>query len=101
MAEPQIPDRSAEPAVQESLDRGPRSTTAANTNDVARDAPPDTRDDEGNLVDAEATPEAAPDAASDRAADTPAESAGTAPRPKTPPMEIREIENIEDDAKGG
>jgi hypothetical protein len=49
MSEPKIPDRSGEPAVQESPD-DEKSTTAANPNDVEPDAPPDTRDDEGNLV---------------------------------------------------
>ena len=50
MAERQIPDRSAEPALQASLDHGPDSTTAANSDDVEPGAPPDTRDDEGNLI---------------------------------------------------
>ncbi len=49
MAERQIPDRSAEPALQESLDHGPNSVTAANSDDVEPGAP-DARDDEGNLV---------------------------------------------------
>jgi hypothetical protein len=45
MAERRIPDRSAEPALQESLDHGPKATTATNSDeerDAARpDAPPD------------------------------------------------------------
>lgn len=52
-AKRQIPDRSEEPAVQESLDEE-RSTTAANSSDAATDVPPETRDDEGNAVEAEA-----------------------------------------------
>ena len=58
MAERTIPDRSAEPALQESLDHGPKSKTAANSNDVEPDAPPETRDDEGN-----STEQRKPDAA--------------------------------------
>jgi hypothetical protein len=38
MSEPRIPDRSAEPALQKSLDRGPQAHTAAHSEDVARDA---------------------------------------------------------------
>lgn len=59
MAKPQIPDRSAEPAVQESLDHE-KSTTASNSNDVAPDASPETRDDEGNSVEAEEKVDEAP-----------------------------------------
>jgi hypothetical protein len=50
MAEPRIPDRSAEPELQASLDHGPKATTASTSDDVARGAPADARDDEGNLV---------------------------------------------------
>ena len=50
MNKPKIPDRSDEPAVQESLDHGPKSTTAANSDDVAKRASTETRDDEGNVV---------------------------------------------------
>ena len=50
MAERQIPDRSAEPALQASLDHGPDATRAANSDDIEPGAPPETRDDEGNLV---------------------------------------------------
>jgi hypothetical protein len=50
MKEPKIPDRSGEPALQEALDRE-KSTTAANSEDVDPDAPPETRDDEGNVID--------------------------------------------------
>jgi hypothetical protein len=50
MAEPRIPDRSAEPELQASLDHGPKATTAATSDDVAQGAPADARDDEGNLV---------------------------------------------------
>lgn len=49
MTERQIPDRSAEPAVQESLDPE-KSTIAANSNDVDPDAQPEARDDEGNAL---------------------------------------------------
>ena len=59
MAEPKIPDRSDEPAVQESLDRE-KSTTAANSNDVEPDAVPEERDDEGNAIDVTETAEHAP-----------------------------------------
>ncbi len=48
MAERKIPDRSDEPALQESLDHGPKSHTAANSDDVEPGAAPDARDDEGN-----------------------------------------------------
>ena len=50
MAERRIPDRSAEPAVKESLDPE-KSTTAANSNDVDPDEQPEARDDEGNVID--------------------------------------------------
>ena len=49
MAERKIPDRSDEPALQESLDPE-KSTNAANSNDVEPDPPEETRDDEGNSV---------------------------------------------------
>ena len=49
MSERKIPDRSDEPALQESLDPE-KSTTAANSNDVDPDPPEETRDDEGNSV---------------------------------------------------
>ena len=64
MTQPKIPDRSAEPAVQESLDRGPRSRTASNSNDVPADAPPEeARDDEGNYMGVEPKNDDAPGAA--------------------------------------
>ena len=50
MTAPKIPDRSAEPAVQESLDRE-KSTTAANSSDVEPDDAGEARDDEGNIID--------------------------------------------------
>jgi hypothetical protein len=63
MAERQIPDRSAEPALQASLDHGPNSATASTSDDVEPGAPPDTRDDEGNSVPSQKTePERPPDA---------------------------------------
>ena len=60
MAEPKIPDRkipdrSDEPALQESLDPE-KSTTAANSNDVELDPPEQTRDDEGNSVETQPKP---------------------------------------------
>jgi hypothetical protein len=63
MAERQIPDRSAEPALQASLDHGPASTTAANSDDAEPAAPTEARDDEGNLIPPLKTkPERPPDA---------------------------------------
>lgn len=59
MSKPKIPDRSAEPAVQESLDQE-KSNTAANSSDVEPDAPAETRDDEGNLVETPREGDAAP-----------------------------------------
>ena len=50
MAAPKIPDRSADPAVRESLDRE-KSATAANTSDVEPDDAGEARDDEGNVID--------------------------------------------------
>jgi hypothetical protein len=41
MPEPRIPDRSAEPALQRSLDHGPKATTATNSDEEADAAPPD------------------------------------------------------------
>jgi hypothetical protein len=38
MSEPSIPDRSAEPALQESLDHGVKSRTPVHTEDAERDA---------------------------------------------------------------
>jgi hypothetical protein len=62
MAERKIPDRKDEPALQESLDHGPKSHTAANSDDVEPGAAPDARDDEGNLIQPpEAEPERSPD----------------------------------------
>lgn len=59
MPKRKIPDRSAEPAVQESLDPE-KSNTAASSNDVEPDAPAETRDDEGNLVETPREGEASP-----------------------------------------
>jgi hypothetical protein len=50
MEEPRIPDRSAEPALQASLDHSPEAKKAANSDEVAQGAPRDSRDDEGNVV---------------------------------------------------
>lgn len=50
MAGPRIPDRSAEPAVRESLDHE-KSTTAANSSDAEPDDAGEARDDEGNVID--------------------------------------------------
>jgi hypothetical protein len=43
----------------------------------------------------------APDASSDRATDKDANREGRQDRDKRAPLEIKEIENMEDDAKGG
>jgi hypothetical protein len=59
MAVPTIPDRSAEPAVRESLDRE-KSTTAANSSDVEPDGAEEVRDDEGNVIDVARTADDAP-----------------------------------------
>lgn len=59
MTEPKIPDRSGEPAVQETLDRE-KSTTAGNSEDVDPGAPGETRDDEGNVIDVAQKSEGAP-----------------------------------------
>ena len=40
MAEPRIPDRSAQPARQASLDQGPKATTATKSDEEADAAPP-------------------------------------------------------------
>ena len=49
MAKPRIPDRSEEPAVQESLDHE-NSNTAANSSDLEPGDPHQARDDEGNAI---------------------------------------------------
>ena len=41
MPEPRIPDRSAEPALQASLDHGPKATTATNSDEETDPAPPE------------------------------------------------------------
>jgi hypothetical protein len=61
-AKRQIPDRSQEPAVQESLD-AEKSATAANSSDAAAEVPPETRDDEGNAIKVEAKQKATTKAA--------------------------------------
>jgi hypothetical protein len=45
MAEPRIPDRSNEPALQESLDKGPKATTATNSDKEAGVEPPESPPD--------------------------------------------------------
>lgn len=45
--------------------------------------------------------EAAPDVSSDRVPSTDAEPEGSLAKAKTAPLGIREIENLEDDARGG
>jgi len=40
MPEPRIPDRSAEPALQASMDHEPKATTAENPDDATDAAPP-------------------------------------------------------------
>ena len=39
MSEPRIPDRSAEPALQASLDHGPKPTTASNSDEEPKAEP--------------------------------------------------------------
>jgi hypothetical protein len=58
MAERKIPDRSDEPALQESLDHGKKCTTASNSDAPKNDVRPDTRDDEGNSTDKAKTADA-------------------------------------------
>lgn len=43
MTDEKIPDRSAEPALQASLDHGPKSKTASNSDEADHAAQPDTR----------------------------------------------------------
>jgi hypothetical protein len=57
MAERRIPDRSAEPALQASLDHGPKATTATNS------------DEEPDAVPLQAPPEAPPEAKEEPDAD--------------------------------
>jgi hypothetical protein len=57
MTEPHIPDRSAEPALRESLDHGAQSRTAAHSEDVSRDAGKGPRDSKSSETDAPAPPE--------------------------------------------
>jgi hypothetical protein len=45
--------------------------------------------------------QAAPDVSSDRVPATDTKPEGGSSRVKSPPLAIREIENLEDDAKGG
>ena len=59
MAKPKIPDRSDEPALQDSLDHGPQSMTAANSDDVEPNPPPEARDDEGNSIEPPPPPDPA------------------------------------------
>ena len=59
MAKPKIPDRSAEPAVQESLDPD-KSSTASNSDDVEPGAEAEARDDEGNAVEVHPSGKGAP-----------------------------------------
>ena len=53
MTEPRIPDRSAEPALQKSLDHGAQSRTAAHSEDVARDAGKGPQEDTADHADPE------------------------------------------------
>jgi hypothetical protein len=59
MAAPKIPDRSAEPAVRESLDRE-KSATAANSSDMEPDDAGEARGDEGNVIGVARKPNDAP-----------------------------------------
>ena len=62
MAEPKIPDRSVEPALQKSLDHGPKATTAANSDDANHAAKPDTRAKNAPKGEKADDPSAPPDA---------------------------------------
>lgn len=102
MAKPKIPDRSEEPALQESLDHGPQSTTAANSDDAEHDPAAEARDDEGNAVPVAQPPsQSKSNVSSDRVPATDAEPEGSLDQVKTAPLGIEEIENQEDDSKGG
>jgi hypothetical protein len=58
-------------------------------------------DEQGNEM-LRATPHGAPaNVSSDRVVPVDAEPGDTAARAKSPPLKIQEIENLEDDAKGG
>ena len=49
MAEPRIPDRSQEPALQASLDHGPKATTATNSDEESGAAAPEAQPDAEDL----------------------------------------------------
>lgn len=57
MTEPRVPDRSAEPALRESLDHGTQSRTAAQSEDVSRDAGKGPRAADSGKTDAPSLPE--------------------------------------------
>ena len=59
---------------------------------------PQPADEEKRLGD---KPQPAPDVSSDRVPAPNAESGDSRDKAKTAPLEIQEIENLEDDAKGG
>jgi hypothetical protein len=102
MAEPKIPDRSEEPALQESLDHGLKAIIAANSDDAEHDPAAEARDDEGNAIPvARPTSPAKSNVSSDRVPATDAEPEGSLDKVKTAPLGIEEIENQEDDSKGG
>ncbi len=58
-------------------------------------------DEQGNEMLRATAHGAPPDVGSDRLAPSQAEPVAGAARAKTPPLKIQEIENLEDDAKGG
>ena len=58
-------------------------------------------DTSNRVADTDADTQAAPDVSSDRVPSTDAEPEGSLDKVKTAPLGIQEIENLEDDAKGG
>jgi hypothetical protein len=62
---------------------------------------PATRRQTPSTPDAREAPEQAPDVSSERVPATDAEPEGSLDKVKTGPLGIQEIENLEEDAKGG
>jgi hypothetical protein len=61
MTEQRIPDRSKEPALQESLDHGPKATTATNSDKEAKTAQPGAPNDADEVDTATGVPADAKD----------------------------------------
>jgi hypothetical protein len=102
MAAPKIPDRSEEPALQESLDHSPQARVAANSDDAEHDPAAEARDADEDVTAVPArtaTPKS--NVSSDRVPATDAEPEGSLEKVKTAPLGIEEIENQEEDSKGG